>query len=63
MVLCNSLTLRPIQPVVVLVTRVGRLPNVHRLEVRPLRVGIADALNDGQFTALEQPVEAAHARN
>ncbi len=36
---------------------VGRLPDVHRLEVLALRVRVADALDDAQEPVLIQPVE------
>ena len=40
---------------------VGRLPDVHGLEVGALGVGVADALDDGQLPLLPQRLEALHA--
>ena len=34
--------------------RVGRVPDVHRLEVRAVRIGIADALHDRELPVFEQ---------
>src|SRR6202011_2553847 len=39
---------------------IGQLPDVHRLEVRVIGVGVADALHDGELPLLLQPVEVAH---
>ena len=43
------------------VGRRGRLPDVHRAEVRLGRVGIADALHDAQGVVLQQFGQAVHA--
>ena len=40
---------------------IGRLPDVHRLEVRAVGVGVADALHDRQLPLLPQRPEALHA--
>ena len=42
--------------------RVGRVPDVHRLEVRAIRVGIADALHDRQLPVFQQRRHALQAR-
>ena len=39
---------------------VGRMPDIHRLEVRTLRVGIADALQHRELTPVPQRPEALH---
>ena len=37
----------------------GRVPDGHRLEVRPVRIGIPDALDDRKLLPFEQLGEAA----
>ncbi len=44
------------------VRRVGRLPDVHRLEVAVVGVGEADPLDDGQVPRLPEGLQAGHAR-
>ena len=38
------------------------MPDVHRFEVRPIGVGIADALDDGHLAALVHLVQVRQAR-
>ena len=58
---CNSLTPRPSQPVLMIAVRIGRLPDVHRLEVRTVGIGIADALHDRELSLVPQLPKAVHA--
>ena len=60
-VLASRLTPRPSQPVVVVRFGIGRLPDVHRLEVRAVRVRIADALHDRELAGVPHGLKPLHA--
>ena len=44
------------------VSGAGRLPNIHRMEMRLARIGITYAMHDAEGAVLQQPMQAGHGR-